>query len=418
MASLTKRRADAALPGGKDYFLWCQRTPGFGLRVYPSGKKVFVAQVRVGRHLRRVKIGAFGPFTVEQARTQAEKIARSASEGRDPQREKRAVRDAATVSELCDLYLEAAAAGLVTTRFGRPKRDSTIAIDEGRVLRHIKPTIGRLPARDLSRTDVQRMIDTIAAGKTAGSFPSGKPRGKAIVKGGSGTAARVAELLGGIYTWAEKRGHVAGPNPVRGLDKARGNAKDRTLSTEELLELGKALGKAKVKSPIAVQATRLIALTGLRRQEACTLQWSEIDWTGHCLRLDVTKTGKSVRPIGEAAMELLSSIDRLSDDWVFPNRDDSGGADLKKAIASLFESAGLSDARSHDLRRTFASIAADEGYGDATIAELLGHARRGVTSRYYIRRPDEALISAANRTAGRIAETLDAGNEDEGTDRQ
>lgn len=408
MPSLTKRRADAALPRSKDYFLWCQRTPGFGLRVYPSGKKVFVAQVRVGRQLRRVKIGAFGPFTVEQARTQAKGIARSASEGRDPQREKRAVRDAVTVGELCDLYLKAASAGIVMTRFGKPKRNSTIAIDEGRVSRHIKPTIGRLPARDLSRSDVQRMIDSIAEGKTAGSFPSVKPRGKAVVRGGGGTAARVAELLGGIYTWAEKRGHVDGPNPVRGVDKARGVAKDRTLSAEELQDLGKALRKTATKSPMAAQVVRLIALTGLRRQEACSLRWTDIDWKGHCLRLDGTKTGKSLRPIGEAAIKLLRSIDRFSDKWVFPNRDASGGADLKKAIASLFNGAGLSNVRSHDLRRTFASVAADEGYSDATIGELLGHARRGVTSRYYIRRPDEALVAAADRTAGRIAGTLDA----------
>ena len=141
MTNLTKRRVDAALAKSKDYFLWCQRTPGFGLRVYPSGKKVFVAQVRVGRQLRRVKIGAFGPFTVEQARTQAEGIVRSASEGRDPQREKRAVRDAVTVGELCDLYLKAASAGLVTTRFGRPKRSSTIAIDEGRGKLFIAETV-------------------------------------------------------------------------------------------------------------------------------------------------------------------------------------------------------------------------------------------------------------------------------------
>ena len=70
--------------------------------------------------------------------------------------------------------------------------------------RHVKPTIGRLPARDLSRSDVQRMIDAIAEGKTAGSFPSAKPRGKAVVRGGGGTAARVAELLGGIYSWGEE----------------------------------------------------------------------------------------------------------------------------------------------------------------------------------------------------------------------
>jgi integrase len=77
-------------------------------------------------------------------------------------------------------------------------------------------------------------------------------------------------------------------------------------------------------------------------------------------------------------------------------------ADLKKPIAAIFDAAGLKDARSHDLRRTFASVAAELGYGDAAIAELLGHARRGVTERHY-GRPDAVLIEAATRTAQIIA---------------
>jgi integrase len=80
---------------------------------------------------------------------------------------------------------------------------------------------------------------------------------------------------------------------------------------------------------------------------------------------------------------------------------------LKASIAELFDAAGLHNARAHDLRRTFGSIAADEGYSDATIAELLGHARRGVTQRHYIRRPDAALITAADRVSARIAGLLD-----------
>jgi integrase len=109
-----------------------------------------------------------------------------------------------------------------------------------------------------------------------------------------------------------------------------------------------------------------------------------------------------MRPIWRAARELLAKLPRLSDEWVFPNRSGTGRADLKSEIAEIFNAAALTDARSHDLRRTFASIAADEGYSDATIGELLGHARRGITQRYYIRRPDVALVAAADRIAARI----------------
>ena len=406
MAALTKRVVDSARPQHTDYFLWCSSTPGFGIRIYPSGKRVFVCQVRVGHATRRIKIGVFGPYTVEQARQRAQEIVRAASEGRDPQREKSDRRNAITVSELCDNYLEAARANLVMTRFRRPKGGATLKIDEGRIVRHIKPLIGTLRARDITRGDVQRMADAIAQGKTAGVFTV-RPRGKAIVTGGAGAATRAVGLLGGVYSWAEKRNLVPGPNPAHGVDTVHGAPRERTLSPEELSALGKVLEANAPSLPGPVAALRLIALTGLLREEVCGLRWVEIDLTGSCLRLEHTKTGRSVRPIGSAAKDVLRSIARVSDKWVFPNNHDMGSADLKKAIATLFNAAGLHDARAHDLRRTFGSIAADEGYGDSTICELLGHARRGVTARHYIRRPDAALLAAADRVCSRIAAALD-----------
>jgi integrase len=405
MPALTKRAVDAMKPRSDRYFVWCGSLPGFGIRVYPSGRKVFVAQVRVGRRQRRITIGTYGAFTVELARHRAKEMIRTAADGRDPQREKRDARNASTVGEMCDEYLAAARAGLIMTRFKRPKRPTTIAIDEGRVARHIKPLIGRLPATGLRLADIQRMVDAIAQGKTAGIF-AGKLRGRAVVTGGAGTASRVTELLGGIYSWAIKRELVSGPNPVHGVETARGEAKDRVLSGDELAALGKALDAKHRKLPMAVAAVRLIALTGLRREEACGLRWREIDASACCLRLEATKTGRSTRPLGKPARELLQSLPRLSPEWVFPNRGGTGRAELKASIAELFDAAGLLGVRSHDLRRTFGSIAADEEYSDATIAELLGHCRRGVTRRHYIRRPDAALVNAADRVSARIARAL------------
>src|SRR5437868_49389 len=106
-AHLTKRAVDAAKPEAERYFVWCGLTPGFGVRVYPSGRKVFIAQVRIGRGQRRVTIGPYGPFTVEQARERADDIIRAAADGRDPQREKQEARQAITVAELCVQYIEA-----------------------------------------------------------------------------------------------------------------------------------------------------------------------------------------------------------------------------------------------------------------------------------------------------------------------
>jgi integrase len=419
MPVLTKRFIDSLQPeDDDDYFRWCSRLPHFGVRVYPSGKKasgkkVFVAQVSVGRRTRRVTIGAYGPFTPDQARKRAEEIIRAAAEGRDPQREKQAVRDAITVAELCERYLEAARAGLVITRFRRPKRSSTVAIDEGRVSRHIKPLIGTIPARNLKRADVQRMADDIAAGKTAGSF-KGKPRGLAIVTGGTGTAARVVELLGGIYSWAAKRDLVPDLNPVRGVDKARGEERERILDRDELRALGRAIeaarlaGGPKETESKAAAAVRLIALTGLRRSEACGLRWPEVDELDRSLRLARTKTGRSTRPFGELALDLLRSLPREDGvAWVFPRSDGLAGTDLKKPIAAIFRAAGLDDARSQVLRMTFASLADRLGYSEATIDELIGHPRRGVTRKHYLRRSDPVMIAAADKVAAAVAAALD-----------
>jgi hypothetical protein len=86
----------------------------------------------------------------------------------------------------------------VLTRFVRPKKPSTLAIDAGRIESHIKPLIGPFIARDLSSADVQRMADDIAAGKTAVVAKSDKKRVKAVVTGGPVTAARVVELSVGF----------------------------------------------------------------------------------------------------------------------------------------------------------------------------------------------------------------------------
>jgi integrase len=409
MARLTKRILDAVKPDpNKEVFVWCSATPGFGARVYPSGRTVFITQVRVGRAQRRVKIGPYGAFTVDQARERAEKVIRTAAAGNDPQGERRDRREALTVAELCDLYLEAAKSGRVLTRFGQPKKNSTLINDSGRINRHIKPLIGTLIARDLSAADVQRMADAIADGKTAVVAKGERKGGRAVVTGGAVTATRVTDLLGGIWTWAVKREHVPARSITRGVDKAKARPKDRTLNAEELGRLGSAISSASQSAPAAVAALHLIALTGARREEIVRLRWAEVDILGSCLHLGDTKTGRSTRAIGAPAMKMLRDLQAqaIRSEYVFPGARRDGPADLKKAIAKIFDVAGLSDVRSHDLRRTFASVGDEIGLSEPTIASLLGHAKRSVTAKHYIRRPDAAMIAAATSVSERIERCL------------
>jgi integrase len=416
LPKLTKRVVDALQPGERDVFVWDNELHGFGVRVKPSGAGAFIIQYRTetGR-TRRFALGRKGTLTPDEARRMARDQLAAVAHGGDPSRERRQAKAAITVNDLLDAYLEAARAGLVITRFRQKKRDSTVAIDEGRIARHIRPLIGAELAAKLTRADVQKMHDAVAAGKTSGVF-KGKPRGKAIVTGGPVTATRVVGLLGGIWGWGAKRGLVPGPNPAHGVETAAGRAKDRVLKPNELKALGATLAENEAVQPQAVAAIWIIALTGMRRSEACHLRWDAIDAASS--RLRESKTGSSIRPLGRAALDVIEAIGDEADrgEWLFPNRSESGPMEMKATIARLFDEAGLTDVRAHDLRRTYTSTAANLGYSDSTIAELIGHARRGVTHRHYIRRPDAALIEAANNVSAQIAGYLNGKTSDDKAD--
>jgi integrase len=404
---ITIRAISTLTPDPKEEtWIWDDELARFAFRLKPSGSGSFLIVYRNRqRRQRQLLVGRMGVVTPEQARALAKAMLADVDAGKDPAEAKAESRDGLTLSELCDQYLVAARAGLVKTRFGQSKRSTTIAIDEGRISRHIVPLIGRKLVKNLRRSDIQCMADDIAQGKTATTVKT-KARGVARVTGGHGTAARVVELLGGIWSWAEKRDIVSGASPVIGVDKTKGEAKDRVLNAQELSRLGAAMRAHTNDKPLAVAALRLISLSGLRREEACRLRIDEIDRNNNCLRLRQTKTGKSTRPISDLALAAIEKLPRVGD-FVFPGRSGDKPADLKKQIASIFNEAGLNDARSHDLRRTFASAAGALNYSDATIGELLGHAKRGVTEIHYVHRPDAALVAAANSTAARVAAALD-----------
>jgi hypothetical protein len=212
MPKITKQVVDSLKPmEAKDVFIWDTELRGFGVRMKPSGAASFLAQYRTPQgRTRRLTFAKVGTLTPKDARIMAQELLAEVAKGKDPSKERHTTRHALTVAELCDRYMEAARAGLVSTRFRRAKRQSTLAIDEGRISRHILPLIGNRIAAALNRQDVQRMADDIAAGKTAAVIKT-KPRGVARITGGAGNAARIVGLLGGIFTWAEKRGFVSGP---------------------------------------------------------------------------------------------------------------------------------------------------------------------------------------------------------------
>jgi integrase len=406
---LTKRVVDAAEVHEKDYVIWDDELPGFGLRVFASGKRSYVIQYRAAGRSRRYTIGLHGVWTPETARQEAKVQFGRVAKGDNPAEERELDHKAITVKELCNLYLNDLKAGLILGKGGRPKKPTTIGTDTGRIHRHIIPLIGSRRVKDLTKADISKVLKDIMAGKTRVSVKTKKLRGKAIVRGGAGTATRTVGLLGGILTYAIEAGIIE-TNPAHGIRKPKDNVRTRRLSEAEYRMLGQMLREAATqeKYVTTVDIIRQIALTGCRRSEIIQLKWSEVDTEASCLRLKDSKEGKSIRAIGLPVVEYLEHR-RISavGSFVFPGQgEDNAFGSFPNHWEQLFKRSPLSDVTPHVLRHSFASIANDLGFTEVTIAALVGHSKGSVTSKY-IHTLDTALIMAADTIAGYIQGLLD-----------
>ena len=244
MAKLTKRLVDAAEPREKDYIIWDDELPGFGLRVFTSGIRSYVLQYRALGRSRRYTIGLHSVWTAETARGRRRRSSWAASlRGDNPAEERQLDHKAITVKELCTLYLNDLNAGLILGKGGRPRKPTTIVTDTGRIERHIIPLLGTRRVKDLAKADINKVLKDIMADETRVSVKTKKLRGKAIVRGGAGTATRTVGLLGGILTYAVEAGIIMS-NPAHGLRKPKDNVRQRRLPEAEYRVLGEMLRKA------------------------------------------------------------------------------------------------------------------------------------------------------------------------------
>lgn len=121
MGRVTKRLVEAALAEAKDYIVWDDELPGFGIWIFASGKRSYIIQYRIHRRSRRLTIGMHGIWTAELARREARIQLGRVAQGEDPAEKRQVDRQAITVKELCALYLTDLNAGLVLGKGGRPK---------------------------------------------------------------------------------------------------------------------------------------------------------------------------------------------------------------------------------------------------------------------------------------------------------
>ena len=245
--------------------------------------------------------------------------------------------------------------------------------------KYVLPQLGELKITELTRPKAFAFLDGL---------------GKTPV-----TANRVKALVSKMWSWSEARDETEGhpmasmPNPTRGWERHAETPRERRLSPVEIVTLGKAYQKA----PSALNSAAIfILLTGCREGAVVALEpGTKLD--DGLLRFAPGLPGlKGCRRVyvPEVAAALLKKIEAPV---------------LKRSLwrswSILRKSAGLDDVSIHDLRRTFASVAVDQGHDGEVIDVLQSHSVGRIRDTYQVR-SDPALAKVAAEVSAYIAMLL------------
>ncbi len=377
---LTKRAVDAATytgtgTGNARCVLWDDEISGFGLRIYPGGRKAFLLSYRAAGRKRMMTLGAYGVLTVDQARDQARALlAKVQTTGADPLADKERDRQGETLRNLCQTYME---------RHGNAKKSGQD--DQRRIDNHLLPRWGACQVAALTRTDVAA-LHTKLGRRTPYE------------------ANRTLALLSKMFELARRWGFVpeGHSNPARDIDRFGEAKRDRWITPEELPRLAQAINEE--ANPVARHALWLYLLTGCRKTEILKAKWDDVDLSRAELRLPETKAGRvHYLPLSAPALALLRSIPRADGSpYLLPGRGLSGHlVNIQKPWTRVRAAAGVADVRLHDLRRTVGSWLAQSGNSLHLIGKVLNHSNQSTTA-IYARFGDDSVRTALEQHGAKI----------------
>jgi integrase len=346
---LTKRAIDALRTPQTDAVYWDANFPGFGVKVTPKGRKVFVVLYRTGgagSKLRKYTIGPYGRVTLHRARIAAEKVFAAKLEGRDPAAEKREAKRRVVADRVEDLLESFIAQRLSQNRSG------------GEIARLLRREVGKIwigrSIHEISKRDVVEVISAI------------EQRGTPVA------ANKTLKSIKTFLRWCVGRA-VLDQSPAEGVPlPTKEVTRERVLNDQELAQV---ILAARVMDGPYGGIVELLALTGQRREEVARMTWNELDlaqriWT---LPKSRTKNAKEhVVHLSEQSMAVLKRADK-KEPFVFSMLETKSFQDFSRGKRSLDQLSGVTEWRLHDLRRTCVSGMARLGIAPHVADKILNH---------------------------------------------
>jgi integrase len=368
---LTDRIVKAlSLPKAGNRIAYDSEVSGFGCRVTHGGSRAFILnyRTRVGRE-RRYTLGAWPDWSTVGARKEAKELKQRIDRGEDPLAEIEKGRGAKTVADLCERFLKEHCA--------RKNRATTTRDYTSIINRWILPKLKHRKAAEVTFADVDDLHAYVS-------------------KDAPYVANRMLAILSKAFNLAVRWQWVL-VNPVRGVERNQEVKRQRYLSTDELLALGKTL--AAYRNTQAANVVRLLLLTGARSGEVLNAQWEQFDIEAGVWIKPAATTKQKLEhrvPLSAPARQLLQAIlaaerakakkrNRELSAYVFPSSRVAGEPreNMRRAWAEICKATRFkSPVRIHDLRHTYASILASSGRSLPIIGALLGHTQAATTQRY------------------------------------
>ena len=345
---LTKSAIDALPILAKDNIYWDQSLPGFGVKVTPKGRKVFIVLYRAGgqgSRLRKYTIGPYGRITLALARGQAQKIFAARVDGRDAAAEKqqskrRLVAD--RMEELIGVFIVQHVSRLRTAK----RMERRLRMD-------VVDPWGNKIIHEIKKRDV---IDLVTA----------------LLQRGPGAARRALKDLKTFFRWCVGRG-VIDFSPADGIpNPGSARSRDRVLEDGELADIilaGRTMG-----GPIGA-IVEVLALTGQRRDEVTRMAWAEIDEATRTWRIPAArcKNGKAhLVHLSEPVWKIIQQVPRTQE-IVFATSGKKPFQNFGRIKKELDRRSGVTDWCLHDLRRSAVSGMARLGVPPHVADKILNH---------------------------------------------